>query len=149
MMSASHLSSLADVSTILASVTAVVALWVSANQFYKTQKSTRETQAVELFLKWNDLSAEQERILTNEQEANPTSNPTHWIGNNKMAITEALFELTHESREWRNTLRWMLQMQRPFILEGGFDVDTYTREFRDFCNCAGLQLQRSSEVLLK
>lgn len=145
-MSASHLSSLADISTILASIAAVVALWVSAIQFYKTQKSTRESQAVELFLKWNDLSAEQERILTTERAANPTSNPTHWIGNNKIAITEALFELAQESREWRNTLRWMLQMQSAYILEGGFDVDTYTREFGEFCKSEGFQLKRSSEA---
>jgi hypothetical protein len=112
----SYLSYLADLCTIIASITAVVALCVSAIQFYKTQKSTRGSQAVELFLKWNDLSAEQEKISAAERTIPATLNPSHWIGNNKMAITEALFELTHESREWKNTLRWMLEMQSDFIL---------------------------------
>jgi hypothetical protein len=145
-MTENHLSSLADIFTIIASTTTAVALYVSARQFYKTQISTREAQAIELFLKWNDLSAEQEKCRPSEKSVSSTLNPSHWIGNNKMAITEALFELTHESREWRNTLRWMLQMQRDFILEGGFDVDSYSPAFRDFCNSAGFQLKRSSET---
>jgi len=145
-MSNSPLSSWADLSTILASLTAVIALGVSAKQFYKTQQSTQETQAVELYLKWNDLSAEQEKIRLPKNAVNVTSNPSHWIGNNKMAITEALFELTRESREWRSTLRYMLSMQSDFIFEGGFDVDTYSLDFRKFCSSEGFQLKRSSEV---
>ncbi len=140
-MTETHLSSLADIFTIVASIITAVALYVSARQFYKTQISTREAQAIELFLKWNDLSAEQERSRPSEKSINSTLNPSHWIGNNKMAITEALFELTRESREWRNTLIWMLEMQRDFILVGGFDVDTYSPAFREFCSSERLPLR--------
>lgn len=132
---------MADIFTIVASIITAVALYVSARQFYKTQISTREAQAIELFLKWNDLSAEQERSRPSEKSINSTLNPSHWIGNNKMAITEALFELTRESREWRNTLIWMLEMQRDFILVGGFDVDTYSPAFREFCSSERLPLR--------
>ena len=146
MMTVTHLSSLADIFTIIASIVTAVALYVSARQFYKTQISTREAQAIELFLKWNDLSAEQEKIRPAEKSIDSTLNPSHWIGNNKMAITEALFELTRESREWSNTLRWMLEMQSDFIIEGDFDIDTYTPDFREFCKRAGFPLRRSSQV---
>ena len=136
------LSSIADLSTIIASVVAVLALCISTLQFYYTQKSTRESQAVELFLKWNQLNIDQEKKAAEEGNMH-INESNHWYGNCKMAITEALFETSHQSPAWKCTVGWMLQMQRDFIQEGGFDIHTYSPKFRAFCKGAGLDLKSS------
>lgn len=138
----------------LASIVAICALIVGSHQFRLTQKSTRETQAVELLLKFNQLNIDQQKL---DIELPPDStdrqrimnlrarNDSHlWYGNCKMAITEALFEISHHSPTWRSTLRWMLYMQKRFIQEGGFECETFSSEFRAFCKDEGLELRPSA-----
>jgi hypothetical protein len=107
---------------------------------------------VELLLKFNQLNIDQEKHAIEEDKKStvdegakkPNGDPNLWYGNCKMAITEALFEISHQSPSWRSTLRWMLHMQMAFILEGGFDCETYSLEFRAFCKDEGLELRPST-----
>jgi hypothetical protein len=153
-MSNFSLSSFSDFSTIAASIAAIWALYVSSRQFRLTQKSTRETQAVELLLKFNQLNIDQQKLAI-ELVNNPTvdkqltnaavrANTDLWYGNCKMAITEALFEISHQSPAWRSTMRWMLHMQKRFVQEGGFECETFSSEFRAFCKSEGLELRSSA-----
>jgi len=155
-MSNFSLSSLSDLSTIAASSAAILALTVSSRQFKLTQKSTRESQAVELLLKFNQLNIDQHKLaidLANtptidKQLTNVVVklNTDLWFGNCKMAITEALFEISHQSPAWRSTMRWMLHMQKRFIREGGFECESFSSEFRAFCKSEGLELRPSAKT---
>ncbi|MBA3003596.1 MAG: hypothetical protein FP813_07080 [Desulfurivibrio sp.] len=129
-MTPEQVSLAANWSTIVACIVAVFALVLGARQFVETQKASREYQAVELFLKFNQLNIEQ--ALSSNLESD------HWYNNSKFAITESLFEIAHKSESWASTIRWMLEQQEDFIRSGNFDVETYTKRFRDFCenhNC--------------
>ena len=111
------LSSSADIATILGGGTAVFAFIFGLWQFTLTQKATRESQAVDLYIKWNQLNIDQARHqVSAKEEASAASqalesNPDHWYGNCKIAITEALYELRGCSREWRSTIAFMLSQQ--------------------------------------
>lgn len=152
-MSNISLSSFSDFSTIVASIVAIWALAVSSRQFRLTQKSTRESQSVELLLKFNQLNIEQRKMaieLANNSNAdNRLTNIAGkqrtdiWFGNCKIAITEALFEISHHSPSWRSTMRWMLYTQERFIREGGFECETFSSEFLAFCKEQGLELRPS------
>jgi hypothetical protein len=128
------LTNFADISTIAACVTAILALACSSWQFIATQKSTRESQAVSLFLKFNELNIAQG--IQNSEKSN------FWYENSKFAITESLFEIAHKSETWRTTIRWMLNQQNVFIKDGGFDDVTYSEEFRKFCKECGFEPRR-------
>jgi hypothetical protein len=126
----SELSSWANWSTIAASVTAVLALTISAFQFYLTQRSSRESQAIDLYLKWNNLYIDEEN---NRHAANKTTlnvESSYWYDNCKLAITEALFEVTYGSREWSATVEYMLKRQGKSVSEDGLKWDTYSPRFR-------------------
>ena len=150
------LSSFSDLSTIAASIAAILALTVSSRQFKLTQKSTRESQSVELLLKFNQLNIDQHKLAI-ELRNNPSIdkhltntvvklNTDLWFGNCKMAINKALFEISHQSPAWRSTMRWMLHMQKHFIREGGFECETFSSEFRAFCKSEGLELRPSGKT---
>lgn len=126
----------ANVATILASVVAAISLIVGAIQFVATQKSSRETQAVELFLKFNQLNIDQ-GLATNSQS-------DHWYNNGKIAITESLYEVTHGSKSWESTVKWMLSQQEEFICGGDFEVESYSDRFQAFCKNNGYELKLSS-----
>jgi len=131
------LSLLANLSTIVACLTAIFTLIFSSCQFFVTQKSTRESQAVELFLKFNQLNVDQEKTSSD------TSNLSNlWYGNCKFTITESLYEISHHSVTWQSTIIWMLDKQRDFIREGDFEVDTYSEKFRTFCKKSGFEIRR-------
>jgi hypothetical protein len=138
-----YISISADLATILACITAIAALVISTTQFYLTQTATRESQAVDLFLKWNELNIEEAGISPTAQPSNQNGRSTDWYGNCKMAITEALYEVSHRSPSWEKTCEWMLSMQHNFIVEGGFDVNTYCPRFRKFCRSKGYGLKSS------
>lgn len=133
-MTPEQVSVLANWSTIAACIVAVIALLLGTRQFAETQRASRETQAVELFLKFNQLNIEQ--ALSSNAESD------HWYNNSKFAITESLFEIAHKSESWAHTIRWMLEQQDDFIRSGNFDVETYTKGFRKFCKKHNLDVRR-------
>ena len=119
--------------TIITCVTAIIALWIGICQFKETQESTRETQAVDLFLKFNQLNIDQKLSSTAESD--------HWFDNSKFAITESLYLIACKQNSWLKTIVWMLFMQKDFITSGGFEVDTYSAHFAAFCKKNGYELK--------
>lgn len=81
-MSPESISVAANISTIFACIVAAVTVVLGAIQFIATQRSAQETQAVELFLKFNQLNI--------EQGLSSSSASDHWYNNSKFAITESL-----------------------------------------------------------
>jgi len=123
----------ANISTVVACVMAVIAVTSGAIQFIATQKSLQETQAVELFLKFNQLNIDQ------GLSSNKVSDL--WYNNGKFAITESLYNITHESKNWVSTVKWMLDQQTAFIRSGDFEVESYSLEFRAFCKRHGCEFK--------
>jgi len=93
----------ANISTIIACIVAMLAVIIGVRQFNATQRSLRETQAVELFMKFNQLNIEQ------GLSSNHVSD--HWYNNSKIAITESLYEIAHKTESWKMTVKWMLDEQ--------------------------------------
>jgi hypothetical protein len=133
-----ELSSLANISTIAACFVAIVGFVFGVWQFSMTQKSTRESQAVELFSKFNQLNIDLENSEENYESH-------HWYRNSMFAITEALYEISRHSDNWEHTVKWMLCQQEKFIREGGFELNSYSPQFRDFCKKSGYELKLKGE----
>ena len=132
-MSPDPFSVAADIATMIACIVAVIAVIMSASQFIATQKSSRETQAVELFIKFNQLNIEQ------RHSSNHVSD--HWYNNCKFAITESIYHIAYKSKGWVSTVKWMLDQQADFIHGEGFAVDSYSEIFRAFCKQNGYELK--------
>ena len=133
-MSASLVSEAANISTIIASIVAVIALIAGAIQFIATQKSSRETQAVDLFIKFNNLNIEQSHSTRTEES-------DYWYDNSKFVITESLYNITYNSVSWVDTVKWMLNQQANFIKKTSFVVDSYSEKFLEFCKQNGHELK--------
>lgn len=127
------LPELSNIFTIVACVVTVITLIIGVWQFWITQRSTRESQAVELFSKFNQLNIDLENSGAVKSH--------HWYKNSMFAITESLYEVSRHSKTWRSTIKWMLGQQRDFIIEGGFEVDSYSSNFRSFCKKHGYELK--------
>jgi hypothetical protein len=110
-------------------------------QFYWSQKVTRETQAIDLFYKWNEMSIEEERINDTDHSSIVNRKFRHWYDNCKLTIIEAQYEVSHRSTSWVKTCPWMLEMERNCILESGFNGNTYSPRFRRYCQSAGYGLK--------
>lgn len=132
-MSLDQFSVAADISTIIACIVAVIAFVVGSLQFIATQRASRETQAVDLFLKFNQLNIEQG--LSSNQKSD------HWYDNSKFAITESLYDVAYRTDTWVNTVKWMLDQQKDFIRSGDFAVDSYSERFRKFCQQNNYELR--------
>ena len=114
----------AHIATVIASIVAVVTFSVGLYQFTETQKLSREnlrlqaatlnhereSKAVELFLKFNELQKEvAAKPLPRKGDA------AFWHYNMMLALTESVFKLTEGDSGWRETVAWMLETQRPFL----------------------------------
>lgn len=122
----------AEISVVITAITTLVALLATVRQFNRTQHFSLESQAVDLFAKFNNLSI--------DQNQSKNSNADRWYGNSKFAITEALFEITKGENAWESTIVWMLEEQKPFIRSGGFVLKSYSTDFRNFCQTYGYEL---------
>lgn len=125
----------AEISVVITAITTLIALLATVHQFNRTQLFTLEAQAVDLFARFNKLNI--------DQNQSRNSNTDRWYGNSKFAITEALFELTKSDKAWESTLMWMLDEQKLFIKSGGFVLESYSTDFRDFCQKHGYELTRA------
>jgi hypothetical protein len=120
--------------TIAASIVAVITFGLGYMQFRETQKATRETlhlerqtQAVDLFIKYNELMHNPLAVPT----PTGTSND-FWQTNLAMSITEAIFNLAGDDPGWRNTVDWMLSQHTQFLQEQGLNCPTYNPKFIEF-----------------
>jgi hypothetical protein len=135
MTSAEYLSLAANVSTVLAAVIALAAVLIGSYQFVAAQKSSREVNAVDLFLKFNQLSLDQS--VADNTEAD------FWYNNSKLSVTESLYNIIIGIESWEHTVAWMLSCQAEFINEIDFCTNTYTKEFLSFLKAKGFELRSS------
>jgi len=129
---AEYLPIAANVSTVMAAVTALVAVLIGSWQFIAAQKASREVNAVDLFLKFNQLSLDQS--VADNQDAD------FWYNNSKLSVTESLYNIIIGIESWEHTVKWMLDCQVDFINETSFATNTYTKEFLSFMRAKGFNL---------
>ena len=128
----------AHLATIVGAVVAAGALLVGVYQFTETQQMTRrnlelqmetlqherEMKAVELFLKFN----EQQQGLAAKPPPRK-GEAAFWRYNALLGTTEAVFKLTRGDEGWEETVSWMLEVQRPFLLQTEFNCKTFADDF--------------------
>jgi hypothetical protein len=109
---------------LLASVIATVAILSGLWQFRTTQRLTREAKAVDLFLKFNELT---EKLPTTQGTRPPQS--SFWQYNALLTITQAIFALTRGIHSWDSTIEWMLQTQNWFLTQNSINCQSFSPEF--------------------
>jgi hypothetical protein len=127
--------SLSEWATIIATTTAALGFGLGLWQFWRTEVMTRKT----LELQEANLAADREikaydfldRFLKMKQEMSSASltSEGEWRKDALLDLTEAVFRLTERSREWNETVSWMLSVQKPFLEQGGFDCQTFDGQF--------------------
>jgi len=113
------LSAAANISTITTALIAAVAIWFGTRQFSQTQRLMRETQAVELLIKFNELGA----------KTNTDPLRAFWSSNAQLTITESIHHLTRGNKSWDATVLWMLNSQSDFLQSTPIDCNTYSPSF--------------------
>jgi len=116
------------VTTIAAALATIVAVGFGYHQFEKGQSLQRQAQAVDLFLKYNEL-------MRTTQHAPGERDAGGWRENSAIAIAEAIFIATGDDKGWRKTVQWMLSNHREFLQRKDVvDCDTYASEFHLLLN---------------
>lgn len=139
------LSTWADISTIAASVVAIIALVFATYQFIDNQKSQREAthmqlkaleyeknaRASNLFIKYNDvmaLLAQQQRQDQAEAKNQTDDNDTaYWQESLAITLIDSLVELKRP--DWDKTVDWMISNHLTFIQQHPLDCDNYSEAF--------------------
>jgi hypothetical protein len=128
----------AHLATVVGALVAAVALLVGVYEFTKTQhmarknlelqiamlQKDREIKATELFLKFNEQKEE-----FAGKPAPRKGEAAYWRANALLAATEAVFKLTRGDKGWEETVSWMLEEQRPFLLQSEFSCKTFAGDF--------------------
>ena len=129
--------------TIVAAAVAVFTFYYGYQQFRQTQQATRdalalqreaaevdrESKAVELFVKYNEVML--------EPHPSPKSGKApseFWRDNLAISIAESIFKLRGNEAGWRETVRWMLSNHAENLKKKGLDCPTYDGEFVKFVN---------------
>ena len=129
---------IASISGVAAAVVTVLAFLTGLWQFNRTQRMTqqnlklqeellrheRESKAVDLFVKFNDLKAS-----TAGKPLDQADESLFWPHNSMVAITESVFKLTNGDPEWDRTVVWMLERQTNFLSLNAIDNGTYSAKF--------------------
>jgi hypothetical protein len=119
---------LAKLTTVAAAIATIVAVVFAYQQFERSQSLQRQSQAVDLFLKYNELM----RTTQNSPAAGGASD---WRENSAIAIAEAIFIATRDDEGWLNTVRWMLSNHRDFLqIRGNVSCNTLAPEFYELLN---------------
>jgi hypothetical protein len=145
--------SLSNWATIAAALVAGLTFYFGYLQFRETQEATRQTlnlqregldldresKAVELFVKYNEMMAEPGPSPPPRPAwaAGATQSPSpakpggefSWQDNNALAIAEAIYKLRRDDEGWRATVGWMLSHHTDFLEKTGIDCGTYDEEF--------------------
>jgi len=134
------------VASIVAAFATVAAIMVGSYQFVELEQRDRQTRAVDLFVKYNEL----QRDAANDAAANAARNEPlqqtspapsdpqgatavreQWRRNLALAISESIWMLRSDDAGWKNTVKWMLmeeEVRAPFRL----DCSTFDAEFVEF-----------------
>jgi len=120
-----------EVSTILAAFAALIAILVGSRQFSETQRLTRETQAVELLVRFNELGIDRDTDDPNRR---------FWACNARLTITESVHHLTVGDKTWDATVHWMIRTQKNFLNSTRLYGSTYSDSFREILSTSGVTL---------
>jgi hypothetical protein len=107
---------LAHWATVTAVVVAGLGFWSGGKQFGKAQAAASEAQAVELFIKYNEIMREL-----------PGSDPTRWVHNQGIALAESIFILKPADESWIETVKFMLEENRASM--SSLNCLTYSDQF--------------------
>lgn len=110
----------ADIATL---TTAVVALALSLRQFNATVDRERETRAVDLFVKYNELM----RDAGQTAAGNPRDR--WWRSNLAIALAESIWRLRNDDSGWIATVKWMLKTEDSIKAVKDLDCSTYDPRF--------------------
>jgi hypothetical protein len=128
----------ATFSTISASLVTIFAFCFGIWQFTETQKLTqenlrlqaetldheRDSKAIELFLKFNEL----QREVANKPL--PKRGDSYfWHHNMLLTITESVYRLTSPDPGWQETVFWMLKEQKRYIEAVPQGCQTFNTDF--------------------
>jgi hypothetical protein len=140
----------ADKATVVAAGVAILTFAVGLYQFTDTQKlarrnlelqaatldQERESKAIELFLKFNELEKEMAtKPLPKKGDA------AFWQYNMMLTLTESVFRLTEGDSGWLDTVTWMLQAQRPFLEDTPQGCRTFAASFLVLMRSAAPKMQ--------
>jgi hypothetical protein len=132
------IQNLSSLATIIAALVAMVAFGLGYKQFNETQQSTRKTlslqrealemeresRAVDLFVKYNDLMRE-----PRPKRMNRAPDADLWRSNLAIGIAESIFRLRRSDEGWKNTVEWMISQHSKFLGRRRLNCQTYDSEF--------------------
>ena len=133
-MDSNKLTAAADISTIIASAVAIVALVLGGYQFYQGQKSQqeatamqlkalayeKESRASDLFIKYNEVMS---GLLVQKAD----SEARYWQENLAIGLVDSLVQL--ERPDWQKTIQWMISNHLPFMADNPLNCDEYDPRF--------------------
>lgn len=65
-----------------------------------------------------------------------------------LGVTEAVFKLTQADEGWDETVSWMLEAQRPFLLQTEFNCKTFAEDLSCVCGAFPQRCSANSEGVL-
>lgn len=134
-----------NIATVAGAVVATIAFLFGVWQFYETQQLAREnlrlqaetlaherdTKAIELFIRFNELQKEvASKPLPRKGDA------AFWHYNMMLSLTESVFRLTEGDAGWRETVKFMLDTQRPFLEGVPQGCGTFSQPFLELMKAA-------------
>ena len=141
-MTSTKLQNASNLATIIAALVAALAFYYGYQQVSETQKLTREaldlqnitlnqeqeTQAVELFIKYNELMEES----SSSPKSAKADDRKFWRNNRAVSIIETIYKLREGDDGWRETVAWMISNHDDFLKD--VNCPTYYPKFIDFVN---------------
>lgn len=122
------------IASIVAAMVAICAFLFGTYQFNETQKLQRDslelerqTKAVELFVRYNDLM--REAAVRKPRE---NIEAIFWRHNLSIAIAESIWNLTSDDLGWESTVKGMLLHQDQIKRIDDLDCATYNSSFVEF-----------------
>jgi hypothetical protein len=129
--------------TVTAAIVAIVTLYFGYQQFRQTQEATRstlnlqrealdlnrESKAVELFVKYNEIMSAPRPVGKTDGRAND-----FWRVNIALSMAESIFILRKEDKGWRETVAWMLSNHAEDLKKKGLNCPTLDAEFVQLVN---------------
>lgn len=132
-----------DWATVLTGLVAALSLIFGSIQFTRVQALEADTQqlqaetldhernaqAVDLFVKFNEIQRGVEQSSSGGGQPATSAVPSTWDKNILLAITESVFLLTPGDSGWEATVGWMLKKQLELEPDLTLECPTFATEF--------------------
>ena len=114
----------ADIATIVAGLTAFLALTFGYYQYAETSEGQREALAVDLYLKYVNFQREVKQSLLE------SGDKSDFIGTSTAVIAESLYSLQSANKQWKNTIIFMLKENKKYVFP--LECETFNNDFKVF-----------------